>query len=162
MDDAQVTGAAGAAPAIAVVSLALGLALVVVGAAVARRAVLAARRRRRLHADGQRVRGVVVDTQIRTRGRGDTAATGFRPVVTFTTAQGRSVTTVAGPTASAWWVERTPVDVLHDPEDPEHAEVLQPVPGTRVEGRELPTVVVGVVLVLVGLGVVVVAAAGLG
>lgn len=160
MDTTSSAGGGWLAAIVAVVFLLLGLALVALGVLGLVRAVRARRRGAALHAGGERVRGVVVDVQVNQHGRGREASTTYRPVVTFTTASGREVATVAGPSATAPWVERTPVVVLHDPQDPEHAEVLEPVPGARVGASTTGPAAVGVLLLV--LGVVVAATAGAG
>lgn len=139
------------ATAVAVVSALVGVVLVVVGAAVVRRSLVVARRRRALAEAGARVRGVVVGTQTQSRGSGDRARTTFRPVVSFRTASGHEVRTVAGPTTTASWVEQTSVQLRYDPDDAEHAEVLEPLAGSRVPESGPLVVVVGAVLVVAGL-----------
>lgn len=163
MDPTPAGGAGALATTVSVVFLALGLVLLAVGVAGVVRAVRARRRGAALRRRGERVRGVVVDVRIAATGRRrETAATTYQPVVAFTTAAGREVTTVAGPSATAAWVERTPVVLLHDPADPEHAEVLEPVPGVRVGASTAGPAAVGVLLVVLGLVVAATAAAGLG
>lgn len=161
MDPTPAAGGGPLAAAVAVVFALLGLALVAVGVPGALRAVRARRRGAALRDRGVRVRGTVVDVQINTRGRGPEATTTYRPVVAFRSADGRETTTVAGPDATAAWVERTPVLVRHDPADPEHAEVLEPVPGAAVGTSTARQLAVGVLLAVVGLVVAVTAVAGL-
>lgn len=161
MDPTPAGGSGALAVLVTVVFLLLGLLLLAVGVAGLVRAVRARRRSAALRARGEQVRGVVVDVQINASGRGREATTSYRPVVSLTTADGREVTTVAGPSATASWVERTPVVVLHDPADPEQAEVLEPVPGVRVGDSVAGPAAVGALLVLLGLAVAATAAAGL-
>jgi len=161
VEPSSAAGSGWLAAVVAVVFLLLGVALVVLGVLGLRRAARVRRRGAVLHERGARVRGAVVDVQIHQRGRGPDAATSYRPVITFTTARGQEVTTVAGPAATAPWVERTPVAVLHDPEDPEHAEVLEPVPGSRVGTSAAGPAAAGVLLVVLGAVVATTAAAGL-
>ncbi|WP_299035171.1 DUF3592 domain-containing protein [uncultured Pseudokineococcus sp.] len=158
---APAAGGGWLAVTVAVVFLVLGLALAALGVLGLVRAARVRRRGSALRARGERVRGAVVDVQINQRGRGRDAATSYRPVVRFTTAGAQEVTTVAGPSATASWLERTPVVVLHDPADPEHAEVLEPVPGVRVSTSTAGPAAVGVLLVVLGGLVAGVAAAGL-
>ena len=161
MDASSAAGSGWLATGVALVFLVTGLALLGLGVAGLVRAVRARRRGAVLHRRGERVRGVVVDVQIHQRGRDRDAATTYRPVVTFTTALGQQVTTVAGPTATTSWVERTPVLVLHDPQDPEHAEVLEPVPGASTGASTAGPAAVGVLLVVLGAALAATAGAGL-
>lgn len=161
MDTTSAAGGGWLAALVAVVFLLLGLALVALGALGLVRAVRARRRGAGLHERGERVRGVVVDVQINQHGRGRDATTSYRPVITFKTSAGREVTTVAGPSTTVSWVERTPVLVLHDPQDLEHAEVLEPVPGVRVGVSTTGPAAVGVLLLVLGVVVAATAAAGL-
>ncbi len=157
------TSSGGGALALAVPLLGLlaGLAVVAVGVLRLSRAARARRRRADLDARGAEVPGVVVDVQIHRRGRGPDAPSAYRPVVAFTTAQGRRVETVAGPTTTGRWVERTPVRLVHDPDDPEHARVLGPLAGVDADPSPLRTALVGAALVVVGGALAVATAAAL-
>ncbi|MEJ5915391.1 DUF3592 domain-containing protein [Pseudokineococcus sp. 1T1Z-3] len=149
------------AGALTTLTLVVGLALALAGASVLRRERRLARRRRRLRQHGREVAGRVVDTQIHTRGRGDATARAFRPVVRFTTAEGVTVTTVAGPLTDREWYLRTPVRLRHDADDPEVADVVEPVAGSPAEQSGAAVVAAGVVLLVSGVGALVTAAVGL-
>ncbi|MEU7748669.1 DUF3592 domain-containing protein [Nonomuraea sp. NPDC049158] len=91
----------------------------------------------------QRVPGVVSDVRTTFVGRGEHLRALQRPVLTFTTVEGREITTEAATTSDLGIGNET--EVLYDPEDPTNA-----VPADDVGGG-YSGIVVGLIAVVIGL-----------
>jgi hypothetical protein len=91
----------------------------------------------------QRVPGVVSDVRTTFAGRGEYLRTRNRPILTFTTADGREITTEASTTSDLGVGNAT--DVFYDPQDPTRA-----VPAESVGGG-YSGIVIGLIAAVIGL-----------
>ncbi|MEV0201892.1 DUF3592 domain-containing protein [Nonomuraea sp. NPDC050691] len=98
---------------------------------------------RRFARRAQRVPGVVSDVRTTFAGRGEHLRARHRPVLTFTTVDGREITTEARTTSELGVGNAT--DVLYDPRDPTRA-----VPAESVGGGH-GGIVAGLIAVVIGL-----------
>ncbi|MEU7833802.1 MULTISPECIES: DUF3592 domain-containing protein [unclassified Nonomuraea] len=92
----------------------------------------------------QRVPGVVSDVRTTFVGRGEHLRAMQRPVLTFTTVEGREITTEAVTTSDLGIGNET--EVLYDPQDPTSA-----MPADDVGGGGYSGIVIGLIAVVIGL-----------
>jgi hypothetical protein len=92
----------------------------------------------------QRVPGVVSDVRTTFVGQGEHLRARQRPVLTFTTVEGREITTEAVTTSDLGIGNET--EVLYDPQDPTSA-----VPADDVVGGGYSGIVIGLIAVVIGL-----------
>ncbi|MEV1250014.1 DUF3592 domain-containing protein [Nonomuraea sp. NPDC050022] len=97
---------------------------------------------RRFVQQAQRVQGVVSDVRTRFTGRGEHLRANQWPVLTFTTLEGREITTEAATTSNLGTGDET--EVLYDPQDPTTA---MPAENT---GGSYGGIVAGLIAIVIG------------